>query len=120
MSDDQAQTLQSAPHLTVADFASTLNNKAGLPVLIDFYAQWCGPCKMAAPIIDKLAKEYQDKMIIAKLNVDENNEIAAQYGVMSIPTVIIFQNGEEVDRQIGFPGEDGYRQLIEKNLGAVK
>lgn len=113
MSDDKQN---GAPHLSAADFKNTLNNAGGLPVLVDFYADWCGPCKMAAPIIDKLAGEYKGKMIIAKLNADENNQVSAEHGVMSIPTVIVFQGDEEVDRQIGFPGEDGYRQLIEKHL----
>lgn len=105
-----------AIHLTNDDFKATLDNKKGLPVFIDFFADWCGPCKMAAPVVEKLADEYRGKMIIAKLNVDENNQTAAKYGVMSIPTVIIFKDGEEVDRTIGFPGEDGFRKLIDKNL----
>jgi len=115
MSDDtQKQT--GAVHLTTDNFKATLNNEDGLIVFVDFFAEWCGPCKMAAPIVDKLADEYRGKAIIAKLNVDENNQTAAEYGVMSIPTVIIFKDGEEVDRQIGFPGEDGFRQMIDKNL----
>lgn len=115
MSDDKQQPSK-AVHLTADDFKTTINNEEGLPVFIDFFAEWCGPCKMAAPIVDKLSGEYEDKMIIAKLNVDEHNQIAAEYGVMSIPTVIIFKDGEEVDRTIGFPGEDGYRKIIEVNL----
>ena len=103
-------------HLTDDTFKTTLSDKKGLPVFVDFYAEWCGPCKMAAPVVDKLAGEYQGKMIIAKLNVDEGNETASKYGVMSIPTSIIFKNGEEVDRTIGFPGEDSFRQMIERNL----
>lgn len=91
------------------------------PVFVDFYAEWCGPCKMAAPIVDKLAGEYGDKMVIAKLNVDENNDVAARYGVMSIPTVIVFKKNdqgemEESDRKIGFPGEQGYRQMLDQAL----
>lgn len=113
MSED---TTGGAKHLGADDFQSTLNNEDGLPVLVDFHAQWCGPCKMAAPIIDQLAGEYDGKMIIAKLDVDENNQLAAEHGVMSIPTVIVFKSGEEVDRQIGFPGEAGYRQLIDKHI----
>ncbi len=87
-------------------------------VFVDFYADWCGPCQTAAPVIDSLADEYKDRVMIAKLNVDENNQTAAEYGVMSIPTVIVFakknEKMEEVDRQIGFPGEDGYRKMIER------
>jgi thioredoxin 1 len=105
-----------ALHLTQADFHAVLDqaSKDKLPVFVDFYADWCGPCQVAAPIVDKLADEYQGKAIIAKLNVDENNQIAGEYGVMSIPTVIIFKDGEEVDRKIGFPGEDGYREMIDQ------
>ena len=115
MSDDNKQV--SAVHLNAETFQDTLNNEAGLPVMVDFFAEWCGPCKMAAPIVDKLSGEYEGKMIIAKIDVDQNNSIAAKYGVMSIPTVIVFKNGEEVDRQIGFPGEAGFVQMIERNLG---
>jgi thioredoxin 1 len=111
--DDQKK---GAVHLDAKSFATTLNNDKKLPVFVDFYAAWCGPCKMAAPVVDKFADEYEGKMKIVKLDVDENNEIAAKYGVMSIPTAIIFKEGEEVDRTIGFPGEDGFRQMIEKNL----
>lgn len=114
MSDHTSTTHAGAPHLTADDFSSTL--KSDKPVLVDFYADWCGPCKLAAPIIDKLSAEYADKMIISKLDVDAFNEIAREHGVMSIPTVVIFKNGEEVDRKIGFPGEDGYRQMIEAAL----
>ena len=113
MSDDKNP---GAVHLAADNFKETLNNKEGLPVFVDFYAEWCGPCKMAAPVVDKLAGQYAGKMMITKLNVDEHNAVAAQYGVMSIPTAIIFKDGEEVDRSIGFPGEEGFIKLIEKNL----
>lgn len=76
----------------------------------------CGPCKMAAPIIEELAEEYEGKVIIGKLDVDENQQIAAKFGVMSIPTVIVFKDGEEVDRLIGFRGREGYESLIEKQV----
>jgi thioredoxin 1 len=114
MSDDKKQI--GAAHLTTDNFKDTLNNEEGLPVFVDFFAEWCGPCKVAAPVVDKLADEYQGKMMITKLDVDENNQTAAEHGVMSIPTVIIFKNGEEVDRAIGFPGEDAFRKMIDKNL----
>lgn len=115
MSDDKKA--KGAVHLTANNFQATLDNEEGLPVFVDFYADWCGPCKMAAPVVDKLAGEYEGKMMIVKLNVDEHNDVAAKYGVMSIPTVIVFNKGEEVDRTIGFPGEDGFVKMIEKNLG---
>ena len=107
-----------AVHLTNDTFKKTLDEAAknNQPVFVDFYAEWCGPCQIAAPIVDKLSGEYDGEAVITKLNVDENNDISAEYGVMSIPTVIIFKNGEEVDRQIGFPGEDGYRKMIDQAI----
>ncbi|MFA6814238.1 MAG: thioredoxin [Candidatus Pacebacteria bacterium] len=109
-----------AQHLDSSNFQSTLDN-AKTPVLVDFFAEWCGPCQMAAPIIDKLANDYKDKIIIAKLNVDEARDVAGQFNVMSIPTVIIFKKDDdgkmqEHDRKIGFPGESGYQKMIEEAL----
>lgn len=110
----------SAQHLDSNNFQSTLDG-ASTPVLVDFFAQWCGPCQMAAPVIDKLADDYAGKMVIAKVDVDQAREVAAQFNVMSIPTVVIFKKDEagqmqEFDRKIGFPGEDGYKAMIEEAL----
>lgn len=91
--------------------------KAEVPVVVDFYAQWCGPCKMAAPVLDKLADEFMSKVKIVKLDVDQNQGLAQQYQVMSIPTVIVFKSGTEVERKVGFPGEAGYRSLIGTVVG---
>lgn len=74
---------------------------SGKPVLMDFYADWCGPCKMISPIIEQLAAEYNGKAEVAKLNVDQNNALAARYGVMSIPTLLFFKDGKEVNRIVG-------------------
>lgn len=112
-----------AMHITSDDFDSTLTEAAGKdqPVFVDFYAEWCGPCKLAGPVVDKLAEEYDGKMVVAKLDVDNNNDIAARYGVMSIPTTIVFKKSdsgemEEVDRKIGYPGEEGYREMLDAAL----
>lgn len=102
----------SAQHFSTQDFKEKVL-KSDKPAIVDFYAEWCGPCQMAAPIIDKLAEEYSDKVIIGKINVDEASEIAQEYGVMSIPTLIVFKDGKEVDRKVGFPGEAGLRSLVE-------
>ena len=113
MADDNKGAL----HLTNDNFKQTIEDAGDKPVLIDFYAEWCGPCKMAAPVIEELVGEYAGKAVIAKINVDEQNALAAKYGVMSIPTVIVISKGEEVDRKIGFAGKDGYISMIE---GAMK
>ena len=105
-----------AVHFSDADFEEKVL-KSPLPVLVDFFADWCGPCRLAAPIIDELAGVYAGKVTIGKLNVDENQQTAAGYGVMSIPTVIMFKSGKEAERKVGFAGKGGYEEMIKKVTG---
>lgn len=87
-------------NLTVDNFEDEVENSS-LPVLVDFWASWCGPCRMIAPIVDQLADEFDGKIKIAKLNVDENRELAIRFSVMSIPTLLLFKDGEVVNQLIG-------------------
>ncbi|MDA8227261.1 MAG: thioredoxin [Desulfitobacterium hafniense] len=83
------------------------------PVLVDFWAAWCSPCRMVAPIVDELADEYTGKIVIGKLNVDEHGAVASQYGIMSIPTLGIFKGGKMVDKIVGFRGKADLVKMLE-------
>ena len=80
--------------------------------MIDFWAEWCGPCRMIGPIIDELADEYEDNVIIGKMNVDENDEIPGEYGIRSIPTILFFKNGELADRHVGVASKDTLKEKL--------
>ena len=98
----------------MANFKEIINS--GVPVLVDFYADWCGPCHMQAPILEELSKEIQGKAKILKVDVDKNQSAAATYGVRSIPTLILFKNGEIKWRQAGVAQKETLKSLIEKNI----
>lgn len=85
-------------------------------VMIDFWAEWCGPCKMIGPIIDEIGKEYQDRVVVGKVDVDNNNDATAKYGIRSIPTVLFIQNGEVVDKVVGAGAKSLFTEKIEKLL----
>lgn len=86
-------------------------------VLVDFWAEWCGPCRMLAPTVETIAEEYSDSVTVVKLNVDDNPSSAAAYGVRGIPTLLLFNEGKEVDRMIGAAGKEAISLMIEKHTG---
>ncbi len=86
------------------------------PVLVDFWASWCGPCRMVAPVLEEVARDYEGKLKVVKVNVDENTETASRYGIMSIPTMMLFKNGEPVETIIGFRKKEELSNIIDKNL----
>jgi len=101
-----------AQHFTDENFAEEVL-RSEKPVLVDFYAEWCGPCKMMGPVIDEVAEEMKDTWLVCKVNVDEAPESAGKYGVQSIPTLIVFKKGEEVNRSMGFKSKEAVKALME-------
>lgn len=97
--------------LTVDNFKTEVL-ESDIPVLVDFWAPWCGPCKMLGPVISELAEEYEGKVKVGKVNVDEEDELAAQYGIQSIPTVLLFKGGEVVEQSLGFKPKAFFEGLI--------
>ncbi len=102
-------------HLTEENFNEEVI-KSELPVLIDFWAEWCGPCKRVAPVVEEIAKEYSGKIKVAKLDVDEAPNVAGKYGIMSIPTLIIFKNGKAIEQVVGYLNKSELKTKIEENL----
>lgn len=102
-------------HLTDSNFKKEVL-EAELPVLVDYWASWCGPCRMVAPIIEELAKEYDKKIKIGKINIDENPKIPSQYGIMSIPTLMFFKKGQVASQVVGALSKSELKKKIEKSL----
>lgn len=105
-------------HVTDAAFEKVVL-KSSLPVVVDFWAPWCGPCRMVAPILDKIAKEKAGKLLVAKVNTDENAEWAIKYGVQGIPTMLFIANGKVVHKQVGALPEPALRKVMDQFLSSA-
>ncbi|WP_108822232.1 thioredoxin [Dysgonomonas sp. Marseille-P4361] len=103
-----------ALEITDASFEEILNSEK--PLVIDFWAEWCGPCRMVGPIVDELAEEFADKVTIGKVDVDNNDEITSKYGIRNIPTILFIKNGEVVDKQVGAAQKSVLQGKIENLL----
>ncbi len=102
-------------HLTEENFAQEVE-KSKVPVMVDFWAEWCGPCKMMAPVFEKLSGEYAGKLRFAKVETDENPKLAARFGIVSIPTLMVFKGGKPVEQLVGFRPEAVFRKDVEALL----
>ena len=102
-------------HVSDASFESDVLN-SGTPVLVDYWAEWCGPCKMIAPILHELADEYGDKLKIAKLNIDENQQVTSRYKIRGIPTLMIFENGEHQGTKVGALTKSALKSFVEETI----
>ncbi|MDR2192696.1 MAG: thioredoxin [Endomicrobium sp.] len=102
-------------NLTETNFAKEVL-ESDIPVLVDFWAPWCGPCKMLSPVIEELAKEYEGKAKVCKLNTDENMTLSSQFQITSIPCVIVFKGGKAVEKIVGFRPKNDIKKVIDANL----
>ncbi|MGB3585014.1 MAG: thioredoxin [Tunicatimonas sp.] len=100
--------------ITDSNFNEIINSDQ--PVLVDFWAEWCGPCKMIAPVVDELATDYDGKAVVGKVDVDSNPEVAGKFGIRSIPTLLVFKNGEIVDKQVGAVNKSVLSQKLDAQL----
>jgi len=89
----------------------------GKAVLVDFFATWCGPCKMLGPVLEQVAEDFDGKVAVAKIDIDESMELAQEYGIMSVPTIILFENGAEIARAVGFRQKAQIEEMIKSKLG---
>jgi thioredoxin 1 len=105
--------MNSPVELNDGNFASEVL-KSDLPVLVDFWAPWCGPCKMVGPVVEEIAKDYDGKLKVGKLNVDENSQTAGQYGIMSIPSLLFFKEGKVIDQIVGAVPKQHFIEKIDK------
>lgn len=101
--------------LTDADFDKTIA-ESELPILVDFWAPWCGPCRFVGPVVEQIAEEHSDSLKVAKVNVDDNQAVAQKFGITSIPTLMLFKNGEMVDRIVGALPKQALELQLKKNI----
>ena len=108
MASEKVQTL------TDGNFEQTING--GKPVLVDFWAEWCGPCRRLAPTVDQLATDYDGKMLVAKMNVDDNPEVPMRYSIRGIPTLLLFKGGQLVEQVVGLADKDSLKRMLDKHV----
>ncbi|NMC45469.1 MAG: thioredoxin [Chloroflexi bacterium] len=106
-------------HVTDTAFQKSVL-ESSVPVIVDFWAPWCGPCKMVAPALEKIAKDYDGKVVVAKVNTDENQEWATRYGVQGIPTMLFIADGKVIHRQVGAVPEGMLRETVDQFLDVIK